>query len=111
TPGVVLFVKSSTIGRGDDELGRVLITGFINTISSHETPPKKIFFVNSGVTLTAEGSDVIDALVKLADSGVEIFSCGTCLDFYGLKEKLAVGKVGNMYELVDTLINEKVIYI
>ncbi len=107
----ILFVKSATIGTGDDELGRVLVNGFCNTLADYDAPPKRIFFVNGGVTLTVKRSDVLPALQKLQEKGVEIFSCGTCLDYYGLKDDLAVGKVGNMYELVDNLFSHNVVYI
>jgi selenium metabolism protein YedF len=109
--GVILFIKNATIGAGDDELGRVLINGFFNTVADHGSPPEKIFFVNGGVTLTVNNSDTLQALNKLEKKGVEIYSCGTCLDFYGLKDELAVGKVGNMYDLVDNLLSKKVVYI
>jgi selenium metabolism protein YedF len=108
---VVLFIKNATIGTGNAELGRVLINGFFNTVAQHESPPDKIFFVNGGVTLTVNNSDILQALKKLEDKGVEIYSCGTCLDFYGLKDELAIGKVGNMYDLVDNLLSKNVVYI
>jgi selenium metabolism protein YedF len=107
----ILFVKSAVIGGGDDELGRVLANSFFNTLADYESSLKKIFFVNGGVTLTTNGSDILESLKKLEGKGVEIFSCGTCLDFYGLKEELGVGKVGNMYDIVDNLFSHKVVYI
>lgn len=109
--GVILFIKKAIIGTGNDELGRVLINGFFNTIAEYDSPPEKIFFVNGGVTLTVNDSDTLNALRKLEEKGVEIYSCGTCLDFYDLKDELAVGKVGNMYDLVDNLLSKKVVYI
>jgi selenium metabolism protein YedF len=66
--------------------------------------PSKLIFVNSGVHLTTEGSEVIESLKALADKGVEILSCGTCLDFYGLKEKLKVGIISNMYDIAQSLL-------
>jgi selenium metabolism protein YedF len=107
----ILFIKSAKIGTGNDELGRVLINGFLNTVAEYENPPKRIFFVNSGVTLTVNGADTVEPLKTLEGKGVEIFSCGTCLDYYDLKNQLAVGKVGNMYDLVDNLFSNRVIYI
>lgn len=107
----VMFIKSACIGNGDDELGAILSRSFFNTLSEYETPPKKLIFVNGGVKLTTEGSDIIDALQTLENRGTEIFSCGTCLDFYGLKEKLKAGKIGNMYDIVDSLVSEKVVFL
>ena len=65
--------------------------------------PSKLFFLNSGVFLTTEGSPVLEELSQLVDRGVEIFSCGTCLDFYNLKDKLRVGRVTNMYDTVENM--------
>ncbi len=111
-PGAkILLVKKATLGSGNDELGRVLITGFFNTLAEHEAPPTKLFFINSGVTLTTTGSDIIPALNKLAEKGVDIFSCGTCLDYYNLKAALEVGKVGNMRDLIDSVLSNSVIYL
>jgi selenium metabolism protein YedF len=64
---------------------------------------KQMIFMNSGVFLTTEGSDVLESLKTMEESGVEILSCGTCLDYYGLKDKLAVGEVTNMYTAVELL--------
>lgn len=111
TGGNILFIKHSKIGSGNDELGKVLMRAFLNTVAEYDAPPAKIFFVNSGVTLTVKGADTIAPLMKLFSRGVEIFSCGTCLDYYGLKDELEVGKIGNMFDLVDNLFTKNVIYI
>ncbi len=87
------------------ELGKLLIKGFIYTSSEYDKLPKTIVFFNSGVKLTTEGSPCLDDLEKLQDNGVEIISCGTCLDYYGLKEKLKVGEISNMYTIYETLFN------
>ena len=100
----VLLITGDLMGSGDEELGRVLMTAFINTLPESKQLPEKMLFVNRGVMLTTEGSAVLDTLGKLEASGVRIFSCGTCLNFYNLKEKLAVGKVTNMYDTVDSLL-------
>ncbi|NLC12187.1 MAG: sulfurtransferase-like selenium metabolism protein YedF [Firmicutes bacterium] len=99
----VLLISSSTLGRGSEELGKILMRSFIYTLHEAETIPDRMLFINSGVYLTVEGSPVLDELKKLAERGVEIFSCGTCLDYYKLKEKLAVGSVTNMYDTVEAL--------
>ena len=93
------------MGIGNDELGKVLIKGFIFAVTQLDTLPKTMLFYNGGATLTAEGSDSLEDLRSLEAQGVEIMTCGTCLDYYGLKEKLAVGSVTNMYSIVETMAN------
>lgn len=100
---VVLSISKNFMGDGSEELGKILIKGFIYTVSEYENLPKTIIFFNSGVKLTTEGSECIDDLKKLEEKGVKIVSCGTCLDYYGLKEKLLVGEVTNMYTIYETL--------
>ena len=85
----------------DDKLGSILIKGFIYSLTCLETLPKAVIFYNSGVKLAVEGSEVLEDLKTLADAGVEIVACGTCLEFYQLKEKLAVGKIVNMLDIVE----------
>jgi len=99
----VALIAAETIGSGDDELGAVLMKNFLITLRELETPPEQIFFMNGGVKLTVTGSDALEALNQLACMGVDIASCGLCLDFFGLKEQLAVGRVGNMLETVQAL--------
>ena len=100
---IVVVISSDRMGEGNDALGKVLIKGFIFAVSQLETLPKTILFYNGGATLTAEGSDSLADLKCMEDAGVEIMTCGTCLDYYGLKEKLAVGTVTNMYSIVEKL--------
>jgi selenium metabolism protein YedF len=76
---------------------------FLNTLWDHRPRPSKVIFINAGVFLTTEGSEVLDGLNLLDREGVEILSCGTCLAFFGIKEKLKVGKVSNMHEIVAAL--------
>jgi len=102
---VVMLVTSDQFGTGDQALGQLLISSFINTLPEVPDKPSRILFINSGVMLTTEGSRVLDSLLKLEAEGVQIFSCGTCLNYYKLKEKLKVGKVTNMYDTVDTLLS------
>jgi selenium metabolism protein yedF len=101
----VIAISKDFMGNGSEELGKLLIKGFIYTSSEYDKIPKTIIFFNSGVKLTTEGSPCLDDLEKLQDSGVEIISCGTCLDYYGLKEKLKVGEISNMYTIYETLFN------
>ena len=97
----VVVVPSRYMGHGDDELGDVLIKAFIFPLTQQDTLPDCILFYNGGVKLTIEGSPVLEDIQKLADAGVEIFSCGTCLMHYGLEDKLAVGEATNMYVIVE----------
>lgn len=101
----VVVVSSDRMGIGNDELGKVLIKGFIFAVTQLDTLPKTMLFYNGGATLTAEGSDSLEDLKSLEAQGVEIMTCGTCLDYYGLKDKLAVGSVTNMYSIVETMAN------
>ncbi|WP_314558017.1 sulfurtransferase-like selenium metabolism protein YedF [uncultured Parvimonas sp.] len=101
----VIAISKDFMGNGSEELGKLLIKGFIYTSSEYDKLPKTIVFFNSGVKLTTEGSPCLDDLEKLQDNGVEIISCGTCLDYYGLKEKLKVGEISNMYTIYETLFN------
>lgn len=97
----VVVVPSQIMGHGDEDLGNVLIKAFIFALTQQDELPDSILFYNSGVKLTVEGSPVLDDLNKLANAGVEILSCGTCLMHFGLQEKLAVGEATNMYVIVE----------
>jgi len=101
---IVVYINSNLMGVGDEALGVILMRSFLKTLLDLKPIPSKLIFVNSGVHLTTEGSEVIESLKALADKGVEILSCGTCLDFYGLKEKLKVGIISNMYDIAQSLL-------
>lgn len=100
---MVVVVSSDRMGTGNDELGKVLIKGFIFAVTQLDSLPKTMLFYNGGATLTTEGSESLEDLKSLEAQGVEILTCGTCLDYYGLKDKLAVGSVTNMYSIVETM--------
>lgn len=104
---MTILFGSDCMGEGSEELGKILMKGFVYTLTEYTPYPKALLFVNSGVKLTTEGSDVIDYLRQLESEGVEILSCGTCLDYYNLKNKLMVGGVTNMYTIVDKMNNAK----
>ena len=104
-PDAVVVIASDRMGEGNDALGKVLIKGFIFAVTQLDKLPKTMLFYNGGATLTAEDSDSLEDLRSLEAQGVEIMTCGTCLDYYGLKEKLAVGTVTNMYSIVETMAN------
>ncbi|OLS03411.1 sulfurtransferase-like selenium metabolism protein YedF [Tissierella creatinophila] len=100
---MTIGISSDTMGSGDDTLGKILMKSFIYTVSETEPYPSTIVFYNGGVRLTVEGSEVIDELIALEGKGVEIISCGTCLDFLELKERLKVGSISNMYTIYEKL--------
>lgn len=100
---VVVAVGSNVMGNGDDALGATLMKGFLYAISQLEVLPTAILFYNGGAKLTVEGAVSVEDLKSMEAQGVEILTCGTCLNFYGLTDKLAVGSVTNMYAIVEKL--------
>ena len=98
-----VFVRNDVLGHGDRELGRILMKGFLKTLREADPLPACVLFINNGVHLTTAGSEEIVTLKELEAKGVEIISCGTCLDFYGKLDALEVGIVGNMLDIVDGL--------
>jgi selenium metabolism protein YedF len=99
----VVAVDTDVMGRGSEDLGRTLMKGFLFAVSQLPQLPSTILFYNGGAKLTVEGSASLEDLSKLEVQGVEILTCGTCLDYYGLTEKLRVGTVTNMYTIVEKL--------
>jgi selenium metabolism protein YedF len=99
----IVYISSTCMGSGSDELGEVLMRNFIFTLGEVTPLPHKILFVNSGVRLTCSGSQVLEALQKLEQQGVQIFSCGLCLEFFDLKEQLKVGAISNMLETIEAM--------
>ena len=100
-----IFISSDKMGEGNEELGKVLIKGFIYTLTESKPYPKHIILVNGGVKLSTENEATVENLKILEEAGVELLSCGTCLDYYGLKEKLQVGSITNMYTIVEIMKN------
>lgn len=100
---IVVVISSDKMGEGNDELGRTLIKGFIYALNEQDELPSTILFYNGGARLTCEDSPAIEDLKSLEAQGVEILTCGTCLNFYGLTEKLQVGSVTNMYVIVEKM--------
>ncbi|MGB9780261.1 sulfurtransferase-like selenium metabolism protein YedF [Caldanaerobacter sp.] len=105
----VVVITSDKFGEGDERLGKMLMKSFIISLKEQIKRPKSVIFINNGVRLTTEGSEVIEELKNLEKEGIEIISCGTCLDFYGLKEKLLVGTVSNMYSIVEKMTTLRVV--
>lgn len=103
TGNIVVAIGSEKMGCGDEKLGKNLMKAFIYSLSQAEVHPKTILFFNGGAHLTCEGSLSLEDLGNLKELGVKILTCGTCLDFYGLKDKLKIGEVTNMYDIVSTM--------
>jgi selenium metabolism protein YedF len=100
---LVAVISSETMGRGNDELGRILMKAFIHTLLQADEIPAKILFYNSGVNLAAVDSEVLDDLKNLTDAGVEILLCGTCINFFKLSEKIGAGRLTNMFEILSVI--------
>ncbi len=101
---VVVYINSDLLGIGDEVLGSFLMKAFLKTLLDLEKKPDRLILINSGVRLASEGSQVIDTLRTLSEKGVKIVSCGTCLDFYKLREKMSVGTISNMYDIIQSMI-------
>jgi selenium metabolism protein YedF len=99
----VVYIGNNCMGKGDDDLGAKLMRGFLRTWIDATPKPWRMIFINSGVRLTTTDDEAVDAVSLLEDKGVEILSCGTCLQHFGLEGKLRVGKVTNMYEVIESL--------
>lgn len=100
------WITTDRIGSGDEELGALLMRNFLYSLARAEVRPARIMLANGGVRLACEGSGSLDDLRLLAEDGVAVKACGTCLDFLGLKDSLAVGEVGDMAGAVATLCGE-----
>ncbi len=101
----VVVISSATMGEGDPELGRLLMKGYIYALTQLDTLPKTLLFYNGGAHLTCEDSASLEDLKSLEAQGVQILTCGTCLNHYGLTDKLQVGEVTNMYVIAETMAN------
>lgn len=102
---VTVVISGDTMGSGAEELGKNLMKAFIFTLTNVDPTPDNIVFYNSGAYLTTEGSAALEDLKNLEKAGVNIMTCGACLNYYGLTEKLQVGSVSNMYDIAQLLID------
>ena len=100
----VILISTSLLGQGSDELGELLMRNFIYTLTKRDDLPGAIVFMNSGVKLTIANSPALDELLELEGKGVQLLVCGTCLDYYQLKEVHKAGQVSNMYDISDLLL-------
>ena len=101
--GMLVGLSGNVMGTGDAKLGTSLMKAFVFALTKQDQLPDTILCYNTGASLTCEGADTLEDLKLLESEGVTILTCGTCLDFYGLKEKLAVGGVTNMYDIVERM--------
>lgn len=101
--GMVVVLSSNRMGQGDEILGKLLMKGFVYALTEQDSLPETILLYNSGAYLSCEGSDNVEDLRNLEAQGVEILTCGTCLNHYGLGDKLKVGSVTNMYEIAERM--------
>ncbi|PKP22262.1 MAG: sulfurtransferase-like selenium metabolism protein YedF [Bacteroidetes bacterium HGW-Bacteroidetes-21] len=99
----VIAFQRNTLGEGNADLGIILLKAFVNTLPEVNAKPRKMVFLNAGIFLAINDSPVLEALKTLENMGTEILVCGTCLDFYEKKNELAVGKVSNMYDILEVL--------
>lgn len=106
TKKTIIVISSDQFGNGDEKLGKTLMKGFLYAVSKQEKLPEVIIFYHQGAKLTTNESENIQDLKEMEAEGVEILTCGTCLDYYGLTEKLAVGSITNMYDIVEYLMSD-----
>lgn len=102
--GAVVLIETETLGRGDDDLGIALMGAFLKNLAKADRLPRKMIFMNGGAKLTTEGSPHLHSLKFLEERGVELLTCGTCLDWFKLRDSLAVGRPTTMHETVETLL-------
>lgn len=108
---VLYLIATDSLGQGPPELGHVLMKSFLRTIKEMKPSPAVIVFMNTGVRLACQESTMLEDLIEIQKAGTEILACGTCLDYFKLKSELAVGKVSNMYEILEKMQKRKVITI
>ncbi len=105
----IFLVQSEGLGRGDEQLGQMLMANFLRLLGENEDKPKSIVFWNSGVRLLCQGSPVLERLKKLEEQGVELLACATCLEHFELNEKLAAGKPTNMMNSIQSMLSSDVV--
>ena len=101
--GMLVVLSANVMGKGEEKLGKALMKAFVFALTKQDQLPETILCYNTGAYLSCEGADTLEDLKSLEAEGVTILTCGTCLDFYGIKDKLAVGSVTNMYDIVERM--------
>ncbi|EOL43510.1 sulfurtransferase-like selenium metabolism protein YedF [Enterococcus caccae] len=104
---LVIAFGRQTMGDGDVDLGAILLKSYIYSLTELDTPPNHLLFFNSGAFLTNQGSNTLKDLQVLLDKGTQISTCGACLDFYRIKETLAIGEITNMYGITEIMAQAK----
>ncbi len=104
-----ILIQGETLGRGNDELGELIMSNFLRLLEESPDKPKSLAFWNTGVKLVCEGSWALAHLKKLEEQGVEILACATCLDYFELTAKLKVGKLTNMLKSIDSLLHDDMV--
>lgn len=102
---IVIVISNNEMGGGEPVLGKTLLKGFIYTITELEFMPKTIIFYNKGVLLATKESDSFEDIKKLEEYGVEILLCGACINYYGIEEKIEIGTITNMYNIINKQMN------
>lgn len=100
---LIIVISRNTLGEGPEELGKILMKGFIYSLTELSIPPDCVLFMNSGAFLTTLGANTLDDLKKLEEKETRIFTCGTCVNYFGLQDKLSVGGILNMFEITEKM--------
>jgi selenium metabolism protein YedF len=100
---MAVCVSSEGMGRGDDDLGKTLMAAFLDTLSQYKNRLTHVIFLNAGALLTVEDSPVLAQIRQLEDLGAEVLICGTCVKYYGIEDRIAVGSVSNMLAIIEVL--------
>ncbi|MDR2017640.1 MAG: sulfurtransferase-like selenium metabolism protein YedF [Syntrophobacterales bacterium] len=101
---LLVYINTETVGIGSDELGRLLMNSFLHTLKELDVPPWRVVLLNGGVKLVVDGSEYVGTLTDITNMGTEVLSCGTCLDYFHLTDKVKVGRIGNMYEISSSFL-------
>lgn len=107
--GLVAVLSSDQMGGGNEELGRILMKGFVYALTQLEELPETVLLYNGGARLSVEGSQSLEDLKSLEAQGVEILTCGTCLNYYELTDQLRTGTVTNMYEIAEKMAGARLV--
>lgn len=99
----VVVISEDRMGRGNDELGYVLIRGFIHTLLELYTLPDTLIFYNTGVKLITDDSEVIEDLKEMESRGIELLVCGTCTNYFEITDKVSTGTISNMYDIASKM--------
>ena len=108
-PSKTILIQSEGLGRGDDQLGSILMANFLRLLGESRDKPSTLIFWNAGVKLACEGSGVLDHLRKLESQGVEILACTTCLEYYELVDKIKIGKATTMVKSIQSLMTSEMV--